>query len=136
MFILYLPESHDITLSKVIHLNTISFKIFFPTPLPFTAFTEYKGILLKSIFLKSGKIFHTLLTHPLSRLKLKTPSKKNPSSWSLLFYCKHGVPSHAACQDSQTRHFLFPGGCGGVFTAPLSISLSLILMAASFRGSW
>lgn len=65
-----------------LHLNTIGFENFSPTPLPFIAFTEYKGG-LKFIFLELEKTrvdpFHTLLTHLTLSSKLKTPNQKNPA---------------------------------------------------------
>lgn len=65
---------------RKLYFNTIGFENFSPTPLPFIAFTEYKGV-LKFIFLELGKTdvdpFQTLLTPLTLRLKLKTPNQKN-----------------------------------------------------------
>lgn len=78
-------------------------------------------------------LFHTLLTPLALSVKGKALSKRNPASDSLVSADRAVVlPGTPARTHNLTSPL--PGGCGAAFTAPLSISLSLILMAASCQG--
>lgn len=103
MFILYLFGSYEFISFQKLYFNTIGFDNFFPTLLPFIVFSEYKGVLM-FIFLELEETevnpFYTLVTHFALSLKLKT--QKKIQLLVLLFDWEYRVPSHEACQYSQT----------------------------------
>lgn len=87
-----------------LYFNIIGFENFFSIPLLFTAFTEIKRV-LKLIFLELGKTkvdpCQTLLNSSYFKVKIENSNQKNPAPIPS-FYWKYRVPSHEACQDSQT----------------------------------